>query len=68
MSMTEITEGAIHICTVLYDAVFSTMAAIESTAFFRLGPRRLNDDSLDSVLDEEVKRSYRASTRGDDDL
>ena len=36
------------------------MAAIESTAFFRLGPRRLNDDSLDSVLDEEVKRSYLA--------
>ena len=40
------------------------MAAIESTAFFRLGPRRLNDDSLDSVLDEEVKRSYRALSEG----
>lgn len=40
------------------------MAAIESTAFFRLGPRPLNDGSLDSVLDEQVKRSYRALSDG----
>lgn len=36
------------------------MAAIETTAFFKLGPRPLDDHSLENVLDEEVKSAYQA--------
>ena len=36
------------------------MGSIETTAFFKLGPRPLNDYSLASVLDEDLKRAYGA--------
>ena len=36
------------------------LAAIETTAIFKLGPRPLDDHSLESVLDEEVKAAYQA--------
>ena len=39
------------------------MAAIETCAFFKLGPRPLDDDSLEDVLDEEVKSAYQALSK-----
>lgn len=36
------------------------MGSIETTAFFKLGPRPLNELSLARVLDEEVKSVYQA--------
>ena len=40
------------------------MASIQATAFFKLGPRPLNEHSLASVLDEDVKLAHAALNDG----